>query len=305
MAEINRVLNIGNNNPAIALALGAMADREPNNKLGAKSLIQNQALPIETTREETPASIIFTEYAYSMLNFLKNIHHKSTVLREKIQKKATPTEFVCYGYRDHNGDIVICDIDSFSIDEAKIDENSVDVKKIAEQNPNKDIRIDSTARMFEYIRHSGFTPDELGKEPVALLGILRPEDLTDEKKCTPTLKEVADIVPPANAIFPSNFSTGILLIPKDNLEKTKEGFTLVPASMECLLIENSLYGKGSSRPTNMTNITRAMAFTPEGTKSLSISQNPQDLSNLPIPKLNKPNFTDFTVDENDYPEHTV
>lgn len=282
MANLDRTKGIPNKD--VTEVLKSIEKREGG--LTAKTLIPNQAFPIETTKENKPACIYFNDFACRMLDFLKDIHHKSAIMREKQCKRDTQLEFVCYGYRDHNGDIVICDIDSAQLDEISNPDKSINLSKLASYTPTKDTRIDSTARMFEYVRHSGILPTGIANEPVALLGLLRPEDMLTAQRNTPLLKEMADIVLPGNAQVTSNFSTGLLVIPPAEIARTANGYRLTDASMESLLIEHKLTSKNYAKPVAITNITKAIAKTQSGDKVISISQNRQNLNGLPIAKLN-------------------
>ncbi len=282
MANLDRTKGIPNKD--VTEVLKSIEKRD--GALTSNTPIPNQAFPIETTKENKPACIYFTNFACEMIDFLRDIHHKSAVLRDNDCKRDTQLEFCCYGYRDHNGDIVICDVDSAQVDEIANPDRSVNISKLASYIPTKDTRIDSTARMFEYARHSGILPTGIAKEPVALLGLIRPEDMLTTPKNTPLLKEMADIVIPGNAKVTSNFSTGLLIVPPSEIIKTPTGYKSQGASLECLLIEHELTSKNYAKPTAITNITKAIANTKNGDFVLSISQNKQNLNGLPIAKLN-------------------
>lgn len=282
MADLGRTKRIPNKDVTNILQL--IKDRD--GALTANTPIPNQAFPIETSNDGKPACIYFNGFASEMLNFLTQVHHRATVYRERHGKRATGLEFCCYGYRDHNGDIVICDVDSTSIDEIANHDGSVNISKLASHNPTKDTRIDSTARMFEYIRHSGVVPNGFGKEPVALLGLIRPEDTITVQKYTPLLKEMADVVLPGNAKVPTEFSTGVLIVPPAEMVKTKEGYKQITPSLECALIRHELTNKNYANPVEITNITKAFGKTKNGDVVVPMSQNRQNLNGLPLPKLN-------------------
>lgn len=306
MADLGRTKRIPNKDVTDTLKLieareGALTSNTP---------IPNQAFSTETTHEGKPACIYFNKYASDMLNFLKQVNHRATVLREKNGKRANPLEFCCYGYRDHNGDIIICDIDSAIIDEiANAKDGSVNISKLADYSVTRDTRIDSTARIFEYIRHSGIIPTGIGKEPIALLGLIRPEDTITVQKHTPLLKEMADIVLPGNAKVNTNFSTGLLVVPPSEITRTKDGYKAIDASLECMLIEHEITPKNYANPIAITNITKACVSTANGYTVIPIGQNRQNLTGLPIPKLNikpkeKESETPINEFERDY-SHTI
>ncbi len=307
MADLGRTKRIPNKD--VANILGAIKDRD--GALTANTPIPNQAFPIETSHDGRPACIYFDEFASEMLNFLTQVHHRATVYRERNEKRATGLEFCCYGYRDHNGDIIICDIDSSSIDEISNHDGSVNIAKLASHTPTRETRIDSTARMFEYVRHSGIIPSGIGKEPVALLGLIRPEDTITVKKYTPLLKEMADVVLPGNAKVTTDFSTGVLVVPPSEMVKTKEGYKQLPPSLECALIRHEITNRSYANPVEITNVTKAFGKTKtSGDVVIPMSQNRQNLNGLPLPKLNirekeeTPDQTQVNEFERDY-EHTI
>lgn len=287
MATINRTLINLYKNRQMQTALNAIEDRD--GLLEATSLIPNQAFPTHINSEDKPACIYFSEEATNTLDLIKRVAHKVAISREKSKKADIPLEFVCYGYRDHSDDFVIYEINCPIIDQYTDKKKGViDIKKMATHTPDRGDRIETTSNMTDYVYRNTFSKDPIGKELVALLGIVRPDDMIGEKKHTPTLKEIADVVVPGDVKFPANFSTGLLLIPPADLQRTKDGFSRVDASMECMIVEHSLTPSGNAKPTSITNISNCELIGENGPVRVPMSQNKQRLAGLPTLRVSRP-----------------
>lgn len=286
MSSINRALINLYKDHRMEQTFNAIENRD--GLLNANSIIPNQAFPTHINDENKPACIYFSKEATQMLDYIKRVSHKVTVAKEKYGKTATQMEFVCYGYRDHNDDVVIYEIACPYIDNF-VDKKRgvVDIYSMSKATPNKGDRIDSTAGIFDYLHNNTFTKDPIGKELVAMLGIIRPENTIGDKKNAPTLKEISDIVAPGDVKFNQDISTGLLIIPPADMERTSEGIKRVDASMECLLLEHSRSQCGYANPSKITNITQCVELTNDGEINCPISKNKQKLSGLPTFSLTK------------------
>ena len=286
MSTVNRTLLNLYKDHRMEQTFNAIENRD--GLLNANSVIPNQAFPTHINDENKPGCIYFLNKASAKLDFIKKVSNKVTVLRDKSGKSATPMEFVCFGYKDHNDDVVIYDVECPYMDRFENKKNqTIDVYTMSKSTPNRDDRIESTSQIFDYLHNNTFTKDPIGKELVAMLGIIRPEYTSDAKKNAPTLKEISDVVVPGDAKFPNNFSTGLLIIPPDDMERTKEGIRKVSASMECLLVEHTKTPSDYANPTSITNITQCVKETKDGNISCPISKSKQNLSNLPVFRLTK------------------
>ena len=287
MATINRTLmNLYKNNQ-MARVLDAIEKRD--GLFDSTSLIPNQAFPTHMNEEDKPACLYFSEEATATLAQIKRVAHKIAITREKSKKAATPLEFVCYGYRDHNDDFVIYDIDCPMIEE-NIDKKKgvIDIKKMAAHTPDRGDRIETTSRMTQFVHINSFSKDPIGKELVSILGIVRPDDMTDEKKYTPTLKELADIVVPGDVKFPAPFSTGLLILPPADIQRTKDGLERVDASMECMILNHDLTPSGNAKASKISNITQCEIMDQDGPLACPMSRNKQNLSGLPTLRVSRP-----------------
>lgn len=287
MATINRTLSNLFKNRQMDAALTAIEKRD--GLFDAHSLIPNQAFPTHINDEDKPACIYFLEEASSMLAKIKTVSHKIDILRDKRKKAALPLEFVCYGYRDHSDDIVIYDIDCPIIEEnINRKKGIIDLKSMSEHTPDRGDRIETTSRMTDFVHKNSFSQDPIGRELVSILGIIRPDDMTDEKKYTPTLKEIADIVVPGDVKFPAPFSTGLLIIPPADFKRTKDGFERVDASMECMIVSHELTPSGNAKAATISNITNCELIGENGPVRVPMSQNKQNLAGLPTLRVSRP-----------------
>ncbi len=290
MANINRTLLNLYKNRQMETALEAIERRD--GLFNAASLIPNQAFPTHMNEEDKPACIYFSEEATNTLAQIKKIAHKVTAVREKNKKAATSLEFVCYGYRDHNDDFVIYEIECPMMEEYTDNKKGViDIKKMATHTPDRGDRIESTHRMTHFVHTKTFSEDPIGRELVSMLGIIRPDDMTDEKKHTPTLKEIADIVLPGDLKFRAPFSTGLLIIPPADIVRTKDGYERVDASIECMILNHELTPSGNAKPTKISNITHCELMDEYGPLAYPISRNKQNLAGLPTLRVSRPNHT--------------
>ena len=112
--------------------------------------------------------------------------------------------------------------------------------------------------------------------------------MTDEKRHTPTLKEVADVVVPGDVKFPAQFSTGLLIIPPADIVKTKNGFEQADPSMECMIVSHTLTPSGNAKASKISNITKCEIMDQSGPIAYPISQNKQNLSGLPTLRVSRP-----------------
>ncbi|MBE5738475.1 MAG: hypothetical protein E7354_01965 [Clostridiales bacterium] len=286
MSNVNRTLTNLCKDRLTATALEAIEKRD--GLFDATSVIPNQAFPTQINDLNQPSCVFFSEEATTTLDFLKRVAHKLAVTRDKMKKPGTQIEFVCYGYRDHDNDIVIYDIDCPYVDEF-VDEKRgvVDIAKMAKSTPDRKNRTDTTYKMYDFVYRNSFSENPIGRELVPFLGLIRPEDTVGEKKHAPTLREISDIVVPGDVKFPADFSTGLLIIPPSDIQRTKDGLERVDASMECMVIDHTRTPSGNAKPNSIANLTMCEMITANGNKKMPMSQNRQNLEGLPTLPVKK------------------
>ncbi len=285
--DIKRTLNNLFTSPEMNYILSAIERRD--GLLGASSVIPNQALPVKLDATRKPVTIFINNSTFSAINSLRNIANKVNRIKSSMGKALIPFEFVCYGFREPTGDIEIFGFDIPQLEQYTNNKNEINLTAMASDRPDPKGRIDTTSLMYEHVYRGTNFPAAKGKELVSLLGIIRPQNELSSKKNAPTVRELADITIPGDVKMTNPFSTGILIIPPDDIIRTTDGYKSTPASLECVIMDNDITPSGQAKPTMLTNVTRCIWYSNEQEKRVPISQGYQNLSNLPQPGFIKNN----------------
>lgn len=273
----------------------AKLNKTSANSLPAVTPVPNQVFATEHNRFGKDATIHFTKSASQFLEYLRELDHYITTTNASKGKQSPPLKFACYGYKDLDGDIVINSIDCPVYEEAYqqgFTKKSQIIEYIMQNMGSKDMSIENSARVFDYLRQSNFaSPKPIGTDIVALMGTTKHASLEgDEYNCF-TVGELAESVLPyyvpvnadgiisgTLAITPKTISEKYLLSrgSKDNIADY-----LQDGSIEVALIS---YAKSESTgyvtPTKITNVTKALAQTDKGLTPLKISSSTQPTSRI-------------------------
>lgn len=273
----------------------ARTHRTTPTELSATTPIPNQVFATEQNRFSKPATIHFTKNANKYLQYLRDLDHYLSSVSTSNGKQAQPLKFGCYGYKDLDGDIVITSVRCPVYEEAYeqgFTKQSQIIEFIIKNMSTKDMGIENTAGVFDYLRSSQFTTEKpIGTDIVALLGTTKHANLDNDTYNCFTVSELSEAVMPyyvsvksdniisgTIAITPKTISEKYLLSrgKKDNI-----GEYLQDGSLEVALIS---YEKSASSgyvtPVNITNVTQALAETDKGLQPLKISMSSQPTERL-------------------------
>jgi hypothetical protein len=290
MSNILRFLNNVRNNNEINKVFESINKKYPDHNLCATTPVASQILPVEMNESNEPCTIIFSENAYSTLQNIRNVDHKCTSLRSTNNLLGRPLEFICYGYRDFDGDIFIDSIEVPLFEYIK--KLKLSPTKEVEHLAFSDIcardqHIESTSRMYDYLSHNAFTKKPIGSELVAILGTTKHPTSSNTSNCF-QIRELADAVIP-NVSVHENISSGILAITPKTIEansfgnkKLKNNQNLLKdGSLECAIISYSKnQTSGLVKPTYLSKVTRAIGI--KNGKHFNIKI---DSSNQPLNRL--------------------
>ena len=264
-------------------------------ELPATTPIPNQVFATEQNRFGKPATIHFTKNANNYLQYLRDLDHYIASINMSNGKQCQPLKFGCFGYRDLDGDIVITSVKCPVYEEAYeqgFTKQSQVIEFIMKNMSSKDMSIENTATVFDYLRHSQFTSENpLGTDIVALLGTTKHASLDNDTYNCFSVSELSEAVMPYYVSVKSdNIVSGTLAItPKTISEKylvsrgkkDNIGEYLQDGSLEVALIS---YEKsptsGYVTPVNITNVTQALAQTDKGLQPIKISMSSQPTERL-------------------------
>lgn len=225
---------------------------------GAKTPIPNQAFAPNIKSNGQPMSIYFDEYATNRLHEIRDLAQEQTLFREKNGQKDRSIEFVCEGYIDNAGDMVIIDITIPSLD--IFAEKQLTYQNFFQTTIPRDAHIDTIAMFHDHLRDSVLSNKDgkIGSHLVSLLGTTRPViEETEIQNCL-RLSELADATIKGDIILNHPVVTGVLSIsPKTLTKKANEGYILTDGSLECAVINYKYNNNGTVKPTKITNVISA------------------------------------------------
>ena len=302
MANKLRFLNMPDNETHKVLSSIATRQKTHITSLPAASAVPNQSFATEQNRFGKPATIHFTQNASAYLQYLRDLDHYMSSINMSKGKQSQPLKFACFGYKDLDGDIVINSIECPVYEEARqqgFTTQSQVIEYIMKNIATKDMNIENSARVFDYLRQYNFVqPKPIGTDIVALMGTTKHANLDNDDYNCFTVSELSEaVIPyyvPINA--DSIISGTIAITPKTISEKyllsrgkgDNIANYLQDGSIEVALIS---YTKSEStryvNPQRITNVTQALAETKQGLVPLKISSSSQ-----PTGKIYKAKETD-------------
>lgn len=301
MSDTNRFLKV-RNNPNTDMFFDWIDERYFSYNLGTQTPIPNQALPTDINESGNATTIYFTAEANTMINSIREIDHTISSMRASNNIADKPIEYVCYGYRDFNGDIVIEHIDvpvfetlialNLPNDRMKYEFLAFDTSATAKSH-----KIEITSRIYEHLRHTKRHPD--GKEIVALFGTTKHPNKNDNTSNCFTLKEFADATMPYKPVQTNIISGVISITPKTieaqriNKDASHISAFLTPGAIECALISyHRNEHSGLTIPNGLTNITEAYGMDKSGKlNKIKISCSNQPVDNIPNYQYRKQELT--------------
>lgn len=289
MADLNRFLNnIRNYDREFADFMSCCRQKYKN--IGATTPIPNQALPTLYNNLGKEAELVFDKPAYYMLNKIRNLNERFEVLSKKNKSIHIPIKFICTGYRDKNGDIVIdnitCPIFEHLSQKFKSTQqiNEYITTHYSELSQlNKYINFDG----YDYLMHGTVGTQPIGTHIVSLIGQTRPQNNIGELINCCKMSELAEATMPNEPVADNIISGTLLITPdtfaKDSTDKSGNSLKRIPGSLECTII-SYIKSPNTSKtvPIRLDNIVKSWGFTAdEQRENIAISQSPQDLSGLP------------------------
>ena len=201
-----------------------------------------------------------------------------------------PIKFVCTGYRDKDGDIVIddikCPIYNHLLEKFK---SQIQIQDYIHDHYselsdlNKYINYDA----YEFLMNCTVGTPPIGTHVVSLIGQTRPQNNIGELINCCKMSELAEATMP-NEPVTDNIISGTLLVTPDTFAKSTDSMTAdslvkIPGSLECTIISYAKSPNTSKTvPVRIDNIVKSWGFTlDEQREPITISQSPQDLTGLP------------------------
>ena len=265
--NISRFLTL-KNNPALYKFFNALDTKFPTYNLGTNTPILNHHLQTESNFSGAPATLYLEKQPSEMLSFIRQLAQKKSDYRISKNKPDTPIEFFCYGYQDHSGDIVIKNIVFPAYNQIRETSDTINevYERLYNHTPSKDLKIDSFANYFDYLRNTKFNDkDNVGRIPVALYGTTKPiVSYADHTENCPRFGEVAKSIVPGDVDF-GDMMTGVLTVSPYTISQTKDGYVYHNGSLEAILTKYRINNKnGYSYPEYLTNITNCQTTNSKG-----------------------------------------
>lgn len=264
MSNINRItLNIDKNTHKV---LNDCVKKYKEFNYGAKTPIPNQCFGTALTSSNEPSTLYFSEQAHAAINYLKELSHRYSV---KNPNQPLPINYVCKGYKDHNGDIVIDYIFCPLLTEA-MPTKGLGMNEVCEYilEHKKEISFPELQKLcysqyIEYLSSDQSSIDHLGTDAVALFGYTKyPTTKNEPTSNCFTLGEIANSIFPGDIQIDHKISSGLISITPKTMEypyKPGSDTLLSDGSLECMLVEYS-YNESYHRvcPRTFLNITKCL-----------------------------------------------
>jgi len=290
MANISRLVkNISNNDPEARKVFESIANKSntTSDQISANALVPNQAFSAAYNNLGEFSKIIFLDSAFKKLDTIREFDHFCSAYRYSNNKKPVSIRFNCYGYKDHDGDIVITNIDCPLLDIAfsrkfKTEHELYDF--ISTRANSSVYNIETSSRMYDYLRHNVFTQPSVGTDVVALHGYTKP----DSTNCC-KISEIAESVIPQISVASNSIMSGVIAItPKTintsaiyNKNKNSIEDCLEDGSLEVAIIS---YKKnpntGTVSPIAIHDVKNSVGIISEQQYVLKISSSNQPLNGI-------------------------
>lgn len=295
MANLVRLLNNVRNDNEVDSVFRSIDKKYPTCLLGATTPVSNQLFSPLQNKDSKVSSIIFTEQAYSVLQLIQDLDHKCSVLRTNSKLSTRPIRFICYGYLDFDGDIIInhIEVPIFNLIKNLNIPTNKQIEYLAFGKIPGDLNTHTHSKHYDYLRSKSLgKKNPIGSAIVSLVGYTKHPSKKQEpiSNCF-QLSEIANAVMP-DIPTTDNILSGVLAItPKTidatNIDSKHPVFNIQDGSLECaILTYTRSETTGTSKPTSIYNITHAQAITSDGKfKDLLISASRQDTDGLYRAKL--------------------
>ena len=258
MANINRLLTV-RKNPALNNFFSAIDDKFGNYSLGANTPILNHYLQTQQNFNDKPAILYLDKQPTEMLRCIRQLAQRKSVHRLERNKNDTPIEFICYGYLDHNGDIVLKNIQIPAYNKIRQTSKTISeaYEKLFNYIPNKVDKIEYMSDYLDFLRNTKLNGQySIGRMPVAMLGTTKPiVSYSDGTENCPRFNELAKSIIPGDINF-GEVMTGVLTVSPYSMTQTRHGLTFKDGSLEGVLTHYAISPTtGYSSPCNLTNLT--------------------------------------------------
>lgn len=290
MANINRLIN-NISDPSTNKALNSIFE---NSIISSSSTpIPNQVLPAAIKADGTPVSLYFVNDAFNKICLIEDLAQKQTIQREKAKKPDRPIEFLCTGYVDFAGDLVINKVYIPALDFVKGTCKTMEEaeKKFSLSKLPAGIHSNLINEQNKYLKNTslGDPKSEIGQGLVTLLGTTKPDMPDSQYSNCFKLSELADSVINGDNIPKHNIVTGTIATTPYTIEKQGNTYYSIPGSIECTAISYDYKNNGKAFPTKISNIISCYANTKDNRLiKVKISQSSQPTNGLvePLYKTN-------------------
>ena len=283
-SNIFRFLTNIRKNPKENRLINAIANKFPEHSLGANTPFPNQALET-ATYNGNPCCLYFTGEASKALQDIRNIAQVTAHNKFAIGLEDKPVDFVCFGYLDHSGDIIITEINNPSLEMYREEKLNL-AEAYRKSLYHRESSIEVQSKCFDYLRENKFgDKGSIGLMPVALIGTTRPiVATTDGSENCPKFSEIARAILPANVNIDHPIISGTLSVSPKYQKQTPSGESVLSnGSLECVLIDYKYNKNNTVTPDKFFNVTRCQEVLPdESRKIVDISKSKQPLDGLPI-----------------------
>ena len=291
MSFDSRLLNIKYN---LELSKVFESVENKNQGLSSKTPIPNQLFAPGYTDDFDFTKITFMEEAYSSLQRIRELDHIYTSKTFNSKKKTHPIKFLCYGYKDFDGHIIITEIDCPLLDELakkKLSSNEELAKFVELFVTYSKTNRETQTYMREYLRNFSFNEPPIGTHIVALIGQTMPATLDSSIQNTFNMGELNSAVLPDKVKFEGNHGliSGIIGIAQKTVNysallnkkaRLESSSITQDGSLECAVISYTKRPNNTVMPTNVVNITEASRVKDGKELPLLISSSPQPLDYL-------------------------
>lgn len=244
--------------------------------------VPNQAFDCLIKKDNEPQSIIFTKHATNALDRLRSNAKKQSNYRKSHNLKDKRIEFLCLGYIDPVGDIIITDI---------VTPIEIIYKNMITSN-QKISSTEATSRIFgnsisaikiKNIMEEKFKNHIMSKDPndyslVSLRGFTSPQVEGDGEDNCIKLKDLTDSIVPGNLKPQENIVTGVINLTPPT-DKNPNG------NIECAIIPHRTNANGTTTPTKIYNVINAQEEREVGKYSATLTPSPISQSNQPLTGL--------------------
>lgn len=280
--NVYRLITNMRKNPTTRSLINAMGNKFDSYAMGSNTPFINQILETSSNGADRPTCLYFTPTATLQLKKIRELAQEKFKYRKKEGKEDRPIDFLCYGYQDFAGDIVI---DFLEIPYMKGTPSADFYSTLFKLNPSAVANEKMNTAFHNYLSQStiGREKNTIGLMPVAFYGTTRPiVATTDNTQNCPRFSEVSKAIVSTKTKFKQPIKTGLLSISPKTIEQTPNGAIYRDGSLECVVIDYNVNQNGLATPSQFSNIIHCQQTEQNGQRTIvDISKSYQPTTGLP------------------------